>query len=110
MRLYDYPVIRRKIKINIEYEAILHKTLNQMAKKIYRVQRIEETVTEVFVQASTRKEAEELAQDFDRDIFQDAKEEVLGARYGSQIVKRPQGRIIHTSEGYIDADDKHVKL
>lgn len=72
------------------------------AKKVFKIIRHEYTVSEFYVEASNKAEALEIAQ---MDHIEFGKEEVLGADYTARKEKEtPEGRIIQTENGYIDAE------
>lgn len=79
-----------------------------MSHKFYEVYRVQKIIASVLVKATSRAEALELAEDYNRDIFNDAKDEVTDCIYSASVLKeRPQGRIINTKDGYLDATDQH---
>lgn len=72
--------------------------------KYYSVKLIEKTVSEILVAASSKKEAEVIAQ---MDHCDPGHGEVFDQKYkANKLEERPLGRIIMTGRGYIDANDK----
>lgn len=76
---------------------------------IYRVICTTITVSEAFIEADSREQAIEIADD--GSFMSDQKEEVVDTTYRAiKESKHPKGRIVYTNTGYIDADKKRHRI
>jgi hypothetical protein len=77
---------------------------------IYKVIMHCTTVAETLVRADSLEQAIEIAND--NDCFCDTKEEVVNTDYTAEAIgnDHPQGRIVNTKDGYIDAEQIYHEI